>query len=283
MRIKITSDSTSDLTPELWEKYDFKIAPTTVIFKDKEYLDGININSTKLFEMTAKEKELPRTSATNPSEYKEFFEEILKSGNYDGIIHFSLSSKISSMYQNANIASQSFNGKVVVIDSQTLSTGIGLQMIYAKELAEKGFDLEQIKNKVLERQPSLQVSFVIDTLKYLHKGGRCSALAMFGANLLKIKPIIQVKDGGMGVAGKPRGKYDDVVMKYIDQTLEKYSTPEKTRCFITFSTLDPALVEKIRERIKPIFKEILVTNAGCTVSTHCGPNTVGILFYNDGK
>ncbi|MBR1925754.1 MAG: DegV family protein [Clostridia bacterium] len=284
MKIKICSDSTSDLTKELYKKYSFGVLPVMVLFQDKEYHDGIDINSDKLFELCEKSKELPKTAAINPSQYKEFFEEQLKSdGGYDAIIHFSISSKLSSLYQNAKIASENFDKKVFVIDSTTLSSAIGLQMIYAYELAQKGETPENIVQKVLSRQNALQASFVIDTLKFLYKGGRCSRLAMFGANLLKIKPIIALKDGKMDVESKPRGKYDDVVMRYVDYILNKFNTPEKSRCFITYSTLDENLVKKIEEKIKPIFKEILITRAGCTVSTHCGPNTVGILYYNDGK
>ncbi len=289
MNIKITADSTCDLTDEIKQKYNFTISPVSVIYKDKEYLDEKDINTDLLFEWTAKDKELPRTAATNPSEYKEFFENIFKTEKPDAIIHFTLSSKISSMNQNARIASQSFDeGKVIVIDSLTLSSAIGLQMIYAYELAQKGLNAKQIEAKVLERRASAKASFVLDTLKYMHRGGRCSTLALLGANLLKIKPIIEVfEDGSMGVAGKPRGKYKEVVMKYLEHILTKFNTPDKTRCFITYSSLDSdiekEILDMVKEKIKPIFKEILITRAGTTVSTHCGPNTLGILFYTDGQ
>ena len=283
MKIKITSDSTSDLTEELRQKYNFTTLPVKVMFGDNEYEDGVNITSDKLYEMCEKSKALPKTASINPSEYKDFFDKIFEEEKCDAIIHFSLSSKLSSLYQNAKTASENYDGKVFVVDSKTLSSAIGLQMIYAYELAKSGMDAKQVFEKVEARKPFAQASFVLDTLKYLHKGGRCSRIAMFGANLLKIKPVIALKDGAMDVDAKPRGKFDDVVMRYIDFTLDKYKTPDKTRCFITYSTLDESLVEKIKERIKPIFKEILITRAGTTVSAHCGPNTVGILFYTDGK
>lgn len=283
MKIKITSDSTSDLTEELRQKYNFTALPVKVMFGDDEYEDGVNITSDKLYEMCEKSKVLPKTASINPSEYKEFFDKIFEEEKCDAIIHFSLSSKLSSLYQNAKTASENYDGKVFVVDSKTLSSAIGLQMIYAYELAKSGMDAKQVFEKVEARKQFAQASFVLDTLKYLHKGGRCSRIAMFGANLLKIKPVIALKDGAMDVDAKPRGKFDDVVIRYIDFTLDKYKTPDKTRCFITYSTLDESLVEKIKERIKPIFKEILITRAGTTVSAHCGPNTVGILFYTDGK
>ncbi len=287
MNIKVTSDSTSDLTDEIRQKYGISVVPTTVIYKDKEYLDGVNINSNLLFEWTAKDKELPRTSASNPSEYKEFFEKIFATEKPDAIIHFSLSSKMSSMFQNARIASQNFDeGKVVVIDSQTLSTGIGIQMLYACDLAKQGLSAKQIENKILERRPYAQASFFLDTLKYMHRGGRCSTIALLGANLLKIKPVIEVVDGSMGVSAKPRGKYEDVAQKYLEHTLTKYNHPDRTRCFITYSSLDEkfekTVLEDLKKQLKPIFKEILITQAGTTVSTHCGPNTLGVLYYNDG-
>ncbi len=283
MKIKITSDSTSDLTEEIRKKYNFTVLPVKVMFGDNEYEDGVNITSDKLFEMCENSKDLPKTASINPSEFKDFFEKIFKEEKCDAIIHFSLSSKLSSLCQNAKTASENFDGKVFVIDSQTLSTAIGLQMIYAYELAEKGIDPKQICEKVEERKNSVQASFVINTLKYLYKGGRCSRLAMFGANLLKIKPVIALKNGGMDVESKPRGKFDDVVMRYVDYILGKFNTPDKSRCFLTYSTLDDSLVKAIQEKIKPVFKEILITRAGTTVSSHCGPNTVGILYYNDGK
>ena len=283
MIIKITSDGTSDLTEEIKQKYNFTTIPVPVIIGDEEYKDGVNLTSDNIFEICEKTKSHPRTSAINPSEYKEFFEKIFEEEKCDAIIHFALSSKLSSLCQNAKTASESFDGKVFVIDSQTLSSAIGLQMIYAYELAQQGLEPKQIVEKVEERKNFAQASFVLDTLKYLHKGGRCSRIEMFGANLLKIKPIIALKDGSMDVDSKPRGKFADVVMRYVDYTLEKYNKPDKTRCFITYSTLDDKIVEAIKEKISPIFKEVLITRAGATVATHCGPNTVGILFYTDGE
>lgn len=284
MKIKVTSDSTSDLSPEIISKYNFSILPVKVMFGDNEYEDGKTITPEQLFKMCDEQKALPKTASINPSEYKEFFEEELKKdGGYDAIIHFSISSQLSSLSQNAKIAADSLDEKVFVIDSQTLSTGIGLQMIYAYELSEKGINPEEIVKKVEERREGVQASFVIDTLKYLYKGGRCSRLAMFGANLLKIKPIIALKNGKMDVESKPRGKFDDVVMRYVDYILAKFNKIDKSRCFLTYSSLDQNLVKKIEERIKPIFKEVLITRAGATVSSHCGPNTVGILYYADGE
>ena len=214
MKIKITADSTCDLGAELVKKYNIGILPVTIIADDKEYLDGVNITTDQLFPIVEKTGQLPKTAATNPTVFEEFFKKELESdGGYDAIIHFDISSKISSLYQNAQVASQNFDNKVFVVDSMSLSTGVGMQMLYACELAQKGLSAEEIFEKVMARRNAVQASFVIDTLKYLYKGGRCSRLAMFGANLLKIKPVIVLKDGKMDVDSKPRGKYADVVMK----------------------------------------------------------------------
>ena len=169
MKIKITSDSTSDLTEELRQKYNFTALPVKVMFGDDEYEDGVNITSDKLYEMCEKSKVLPKTASINPSEYKEFFDKIFEEEKCDAIIHFSLSSKLSSLYQNAKTASENYDGKVFVVDSKTLSSAIGLQMIYAYELAKSGMDAKQVFEKVEARKQFAQASFVLDTLKYLHK------------------------------------------------------------------------------------------------------------------
>lgn len=282
MKIKITADSTCDLSDEIIKKFNIGIIPVRIIMDNKEYVDGVDINTDKLFGLVEKTGQLSQTAATNPTTFQEFFAKNLKSdGGYDAIIHFDISSKISSLYQNAQIASQEFDNKVFVVDSLSLSTGVGIQMLYAYDLASKGVPAEEIYEKVMTRRPEVQASFIIDTLKFLHKGGRCSGLAMFGANLLKIKPVIVLKDGKLEVDAKPRGKYADAVMKYVDYILGKFDKPDKSRCFLTYTTLDDEIIKMIYDRIKPIFKEVYITRAGCTVATHCGPNTVGILYYND--
>lgn len=278
MKIKITADSTCDITQEIAEKFNFAIVPVGVFFDDKNYKDGVDISTDKLFEFVKTNNKLPKTSANNPGEYEEFFKNELEKG-YDALIHFSISSKISSMHQNASLASNEFDGKVFVIDSQSLSTGIALQMIYAHNLASQGLAPNEICEKVNVRRDKVQASFVIETLNYLCKGGRCSRLAMFGANLLKIRPVIALSNGTMDVDKKLRGKYDDVVMEYVDYTLEKHNNMDRSCCFLTYSSLDDALVEKIKEKILPLFDEIYVTRAGTTVASHCGPNTIGILYY----
>lgn len=277
MKIKITADSTCDINKEIVDEYNFGIMPAGVLYGDKLYKDGIDITTDTLFDLVAKNNALPRTSANNPGEYEDFFNEQLK--YCDAVIHFSISSQISSMHQNAALAAENFNGKVFAIDSQSLSTGIALQMIYAYKLAEQGLDAKEICEKVNERRNKIQASFVIETLNYLYKGGRCSRLAMFGANLLKIRPVIALKDGKMDVDKKLRGRYDEVVMEYVNYTLDKHNDRDASCCFLTYSSLDDKLVEKIKEKISPLFDRVYVTRAGTTVASHCGPNTIGILYY----
>ena len=203
--------------------------------------------------------------------------------NNDAVIHFDISSDMSSAYNNAVNSAKKFKN-VYVIDSRTLSTGISLEAIYAKKLADKGVAPEVIVEKVKERIPYVQASFVIERLDYLYKGGRCSSLQLLGANLLKIRPEIEVKDGKMGNTGKFRGRMNDVVTKYCQSVLSTYNTPDKSVIFITHSRATQDMVDAAKEVVKEYgFEKVYETYAGCTVSSHCGKNTLGILYINDGK
>jgi len=281
--IKIASDSSVDLTPELIKKYNFTVLPFNIFMNNTEYLDGVNITSKDIIENFNKLKTLPKTSAVSREAYKEFFEKQTQNG--DKLIHFSLSSKISSSCDNATVVSKEFNGNVTVIDALSLSTGTSLLMIYASELIQQGLEYEEIIEKVNKRIPYIQASFVIDKLTFLHKGGRCSSLALLGANVLGIKPSIEVKDGKMGMAKKYMGKLNKVCEKYVIETLNKFNHPDLTRCFITYSTIEPEVLNTVKETLikHANFKEILETQAGATITSHCGPNTIGILYLNDGE
>ena len=281
--IKIASDSSVDLTPELIKKYNFTVLPFNIFMNNTEYLDGVNITSKDIIENFNKLKTLPKTSAVSREAYKEFFEKQTQNG--DKLIHFSLSSKISSSCDNATVVSKEFNGNVTVIDALSLSTGTSLLMIYASELIQQGLEYEEIIEKVNKRIPYIQAAFVIDKLTFLHKGGRCSSLALLGANVLGIKPSIEVKDGKMGMAKKYMGKLNKVCEKYVIETLNKFNHPDLTRCFITYSTIEPEVLNTVKETLikHANFKEILETQAGATITSHCGPNTIGILYLNDGE
>lgn len=280
MKIKITADSSCDLSRALIEKNNFAILPVHITLGDKEYSDARDISQDEFYKFLKENPVLPKTSANNPVEFEEFFREQLSSdGGYDAIIHFAISSKFSTLYQNALTAAQLFADKVFVIDSLSLSTGVGLQMLYAKELVDKGLSAAEVFEKVKERRGAVQASFVIDKLDYLHKGGRCSGVAKFSASLLQIKPIIVLRDGEMKVGSKLMGKFEKIVPKYVDYILLNFPNIDRTRCFITHTPISNEIVDGIRERIKNIFDEVIETDAGCTVGTHCGPNTIGILYY----
>ncbi|MBO7526551.1 MAG: DegV family protein [Clostridia bacterium] len=276
MKYAITSDSTCDLSPELLKKYNVSLMPMIITLDDKEYEDGLNINQDQLFEYVEKTGNLPKTSARSSYEYVEFFENLLE--NYDHIFHFSLSHKISSTGNNAVIASQEIgNGKVTVFDSKSLSTGMGLTIISCAEKIKAGKTVEEIEKEVKEEIEKVQASFLVDTLKNLHKGGRCSSLALLGANLLKIKPRISLVNGEMKVTKKYMGNIEVCLLKYVEDML-KECPPDKKRVFVTYSSYMP-VADKIAEGLKEYgFKEVLQTYAGSTVCTHCGKKTLGILY-----
>ena len=279
-KIAISLDSACDLSKELIEKYDFKIIPFGVNLGDKFFYDG-EITPEKIFEYADNNKTLPKTNAVNEESFKEHFAKILN--DYDAIIHFDISSEMSSAYQNAVNASKNFKN-VYVVDSRTLSTAISLEAIYAKKLTETMDDPAKIVELVKKRIPAVQASFVIERLDYLYKGGRCSGLALLGANLLKIRPEIEVLNGNMKNTEKFRGKMADCVTKYCRATLEKYNHPDKSVIFITHSVADKELVDSAKVVVSEYgFENVYETTAGCTVSSHCGKNTLGILYINDAE
>ena len=275
--IVITSDSTTDLSPELKARYNVQILPLGVTLGNKTYFDGIDIKPDDVYEHHAKTGELPKTTAANISDCVEFFKPFVQDGKT--VIHFALSSEMSSTYNNCRLAAMEFEN-VYVINSQNLSTGGGLLVIAAAEMAEKGMAAEEIVSEVEKLVPCVDASFVIDNLDYLHKGGRCSALAVLGANLLKLKPCIEVKKGSMGVGKKYRGKFGDVLLTYVKERIGDGSDIDLDRIFITHAGCDPEIVESVANEVKKLasFKEIFVTRAGCTISSHCGANTLGVLF-----
>ncbi len=279
-KIAISLDSACDLSKELIKKYDFKIIPFGVNLGDKFFYDG-EISPEEIFEYADNNKTLPKTNAVNEEAFKEHFAKILN--DYDAIIHFDISSEMSSAYQNAVNASKNFKN-VYVVDSRTLSTAISLEAIYAKKLTETMDDPAKIVELVKKRIPAVQASFIIERLDYLYKGGRCSGLALLGANLLKIRPEIEVLNGNMKNTEKFRGKMADCVTKYCRATLEKYNHPDKSVIFITHSVADKELVDAAKAVVSEYgFENVYETTAGCTVSSHCGKNTLGILYINDAE
>ncbi len=284
MKILITSDSSCDLSKELLSEYNINTLPLYVNLNGEEFRDGVNISPEQIFEFVKLNKKLPKTSALSVADYTLFFENILKENDSADIIHIGLSSGLSTSYNNAVAASKEFDGKVTIIDGKNLSTGTGLLVLYAAKLAKDGYSKQTIIENVNKRVPFVQASFIIPETEYLYRGGRCSAIAMLGANLLKIKPRIQVIDGKMKPNGKPRGKMVPVLKQYIDDVLAEYNNPDPEICFVTHSTIEPEVAEEIKQYVedKKIFKQVVVTVASSTITSHCGKGTLGILYINDG-
>lgn len=281
MKIKITADSTCDLSPELVQRYGVGILPLTVIMGDKTYKDGIDIVPKDIFAFVAKSGVLPKTSAPSEEEYKEFFRSQL--GDADALIHFNISSRASASHSNAAAAAAGFGGKVFAVDSLALSTGQGLLVLKACDLAKEGKSAKEIVKTVESLRAKTNTSFVPDALDYLHKGGRCSLAALMGAKVLKLHPMIDMKDGKLYAKKKYMGGLERCLRNYITELCETYPDYDRTRCFITHSSCEPEVVEKVKKQVEELFDfdEILETTAGCVVTSHCGKNTLGLLFIYD--
>ena len=284
MKVAITADSVIDLTPELIKKFDIKIVPLGILLGDSDYLDDGSITPEKIFSFVKETKVLPKTSAANEEFYKKNFQKPLDEG-YDAVIHFSLSSNMSASYQNAVLASQSFNGNVRVIDSASLSTGIALQAIYARELCETETDLDLIVEKINARRPFVQASFIVEKLDYLHKGGRCSSTAYLFGKAAGIRPQIVVRNGKMVSGKKYIGRnMPALIKKYCKDTLSEFSRPNKKLCFITYSSASEEMIQSAKEVVNEMgFENVYLTRAGATICSHCGEHTLGILYVNDGE
>ncbi len=277
MKIKILSDSTCDLSQALVSKYDIGIIPLLVMKGDQEYLDGVTITPKEIFEHVAAGGSLCTTAALSMGVYQETFQKY--AGDYDGVLHINIGSAFSSSYQNACLAAGEFDN-VRVVDSQNLSTGQGLVVLKACELAQTVASLDELKEKLDAYTAKVEASFVVDKLDYLAKGGRCSSATALGANLLNLKPCIDVKDGKMGVGKKYRGNYTKCLQNYIKDRLEGREDIDWGTLFVTWTQVSDechdAVMEAVREHSH--FETIYETTAGCTVSCHCGPGTLGILF-----
>ncbi len=281
-KILIASDSTTDLSPELIERYGIKILPLGVTLGDKQYTDGVDIDPDFIYRNYEETGLLPKTSAVNLADFEAFFTQYTSEGYR--VILFTISSDMSSTYNNARMAAEAVEGAYAV-DTRNLSTGGGLLMIAAAEMAAAGLSAEEIVEKCNELAPRVDASFVIDSLEFLYKGGRCSALAALGANLLSLKPCIIVKDGVMGVGKKYRGKFGMILPKYIEDRLGDASDVVKDHIFVTHAGCEPDVVNACVERVREIAPEaeIHITRAGCTISSHCGRNTLGVLFIRTGN
>ncbi len=277
--IVLCADSTCDLSAELIEKYQVKILPMHVNLEENSYLDGVDINPDAIYEYYKEHKVLPKTAALNMDEVLEFVTPYIEAGN--DVLCITLGSDLSTTYNSFRLAAMETEG-LYVINSNSLSTGFGLSVMAAGDRIAAGMPVEQIVEEVQALTQKVEASFVVDNLEFLHKGGRCSAVAMLGANVLKLKPCIEVSNEGgkMGVSKKYRGTLERVLEDYVKDRLDGRDDVDTGRIFITHSGISQERVDLVHAAIGKYmqFDEIYVTRAGCTISSHCGPNTLGILF-----
>ena len=277
--IRIATDSCNDLSKEQIQENNIAVMPLSVILGEKEYFDGENISPKDIFDYVAETGVLPKTAARSVEDYKAFFEKLTKNG--DEVIFIGISSFLSASYRNILEAKKSLkNNNIYVLDSLSLSTGIGLQVLYAASLVKQGLKAGEIYYKLIDQSKHIQASFVVDKLDYLYKGGRCSAMARFGANVLKIKPRLELVSGKIENTAKYLGNLKVVLKKYVDDMLRLHPDYVDDICFITHTCPDDNLPQEIADYVKSknIFKEVVITRAGATITSHCGPNTLGILY-----
>ena len=277
MKIKILSDSTCDLSAQLLEQYDITLTPLTVVKGDEQFKDGITIHPADIFAHVASGGALCSTAAVSIGEYEEMFARY--SPDYDGIILINIGSGFSACHQNACIAAEDFP-KVRVIDSQNLTTGQGLVALKACQLAQTATDLDALAAELRTYAKKVEASFLVDKLDYLVKGGRCSSAAALGANLLNLKPCIEVKDGKMTVVKKYRGNYAKCLAGYVKERLAERDDIDYDTLFITQTVVTDDCCDAVMDAVRTYgkFEHIYSTTAGCTVSCHCGPGTLGVLF-----
>ena len=280
MRIKILSDSTCDLSKELLEKHDITLIPLTIVKNGEAFLDGVTITPADIFAHVAAGGDLCSTTALNMGEYADVFEKY--ASDYDAVLHINIGSGFSSCYQNACLAASEFEN-VRVVDSQNLSTGQGLVVLKACELAQTCESIDELQEKVQAFTSRVEASFLLDQLAYMVKGGRCSSAAALGANLLNLKPCIEVKDGKMGVVKKYRGNYAKCLATYVKDRLNNRDDLDKNTLFVTRTPVTETCEAAVKEAVEQYadFENIYWTTAGCTVSCHCGPGTLGVLFVRN--
>jgi len=277
MKIKIMSDSTCDLSAELIEKNDITILPLTIIKDGKSYSDGIDITPAEIYAHVASGGSLCSTTAVNASEYQEWFGKY--ADKYDGVLHINISAEFSSTHQNACIAASEFDN-VRAVDSRNLSTGQGLVVLKACELSKTCQSLDELYEQVTDFASRVEASFLLDRLEYMVKGGRCSSATALGANLLNLKPCIEVKNGKMAVVKKYRGNYAKCLANYVKDRIANREDLDRGTLFVTRTPVSDECLEAVKEAVDAHadFENIYWTEAGCTISCHCGPGTLGVLF-----
>ena len=277
MNIKITSDSTCDLPKELIQAHNIEIFPLVVVKNNEAFKDCVDIFPADIFAHVASGGALCSTSAGSVGDYEDFFTPL--SGEYDAVIHISLGSGFSSSYQNASVAASEFEN-VYCMDSMNLTVGQGFLVLKAVEMAGTGLEPQQIISRLNDMASKVEASFLVDKLDYLAKGGRCSAVAALGANLLNLKPCIEVKNGKMGVVKKYRGNYAKCLAAYVKDRLANREDIDRDTLFVTQTVVSEDCYQAVMGAVKECepFKKVYENTAGCTVSCHCGPGTLGVLF-----
>ncbi|MDO5128253.1 MAG: DegV family protein [Eubacteriales bacterium] len=279
--IKIFSDSTCDLSEELLKRYDITLVPLHIELGDKEYRDRIEITTDEIFAWSDANNKTPKTSACSMTDTMDAMKPVLDAG--DEIVIFSISDSMSTTGNVFRLVTEELEAEeqVSVIDSANLSTGIGLLVVEAAIMAQKGKSREEIETRIEELKPKVHASFIVDTLVYLHRGGRCSSVAALAGSLLKLHPKIVVENGAMSATKKYRGTIGKVTIDYVKEMEEQLKCAKKDRVFITHSKADD-IVEEVKTYLKSlnIFDEIIVTEAGGVISCHCGPGTLGVLFID---
>ncbi len=275
-KVIISTDSPSDIPASIAEKLSISICPLHIVLNGEDKLDGVNITSDVIFDNYKQTKTLPTTSAIPVGEYADKFAELTADGS--SVVHISLSSGVSSSHRNAAIAAEDFEN-VYVVDSMLLSTAMALLVIKASHMADSGMSAQDIVKELEVLREKVDISFVLDNLEFLAKGGRCSAVTALGANILGIRPSLEMRDGKLGVCKKYRGKIDKVQLQYLNERLASMGEVDDEIAFLTFSKVDEAQLAAMEEIVKASgkFKEVITASAGCTITSHCGPNCTGII------
>lgn len=281
-KIKLVADSTCDLSPDLLERYDISIIPLCIVMGENSYYDGLETTPEDIYRWADANKSTPKTAATSFDKAAEILKPFMEEGR--DILFFGISSQMSTTCNVIRLIGEDMHYKrLFIIDSQNLSTGIGLQVLYAARLVEEGRSAEEITALLLDRRKQVRASFVVDTLTYLARGGRCNAVTALLANTLKLRPEIVVKDGAMQVSKKYRGNMQSVLLKYAKDLEPQLLHADSTCVFITHSGVTPQTADAIRTYLESLhhFDAIYTTTAGGVISSHCGPGTLGVLFYEN--
>lgn len=279
-KVRIVSDSTCDLSPELRERYDIQVIPLCIIMDDKSYFDMVDVTPEEIFAWADENKTTPKTAAASIESAIEFLKPFKEAG--EDVIFIGISEDMSTTCNVLRLAASELEyERVFVINSMNLSTGIGLQVLRAADMAEEGKSAEEIAEAISEARELVRASFVVDKLTYLARGGRCTQATALLANTLQLKPRIDVKHGKMGVGQKYRGKYNKVIRKYVEDMEDSLLCADKKRVFVTHTDMDQEIVEDVKNYLKSLnyFDEIHETTAGGVISSHCGRGTLGVLFY----